>query len=191
MNMKKIGTIAGSIAAAIALSAGAASCMGPSTADQAREQRNDGIAKLRANHPVQAMDGYSPTLTNVNRWADTWDEEGKVAYVYMQRRDGAFAGYYVFDGLPVNYCVSGSPTYDFERHFGAEFLVDAPALDGAYYGGCNSDRYYGFDAVTGMYMEYTDGSVLTATVVDQPLSLDEQPFAYGSTIEDVEKGSGD
>lgn len=163
----------------------------PTTAEKVAAERNKGVDEIRSQQKVNPMK-WSPTLSTINRWAETWGQQGKVSYVYMQRQDGEFAGYYVLDGLPVNYCVSGSPTYDmYDVHgdsMGPSLNVPAPALDGAYYGGCDSSRYYGFDAVTGQYIEYTDGLVLTAVLSDQPLSLDKQPRALGgSTIEEVER----
>ena len=162
---------------------------GKSATAEAQQARSKGVERLRAEQKVKTMD-WSPTLNTVNRWAETWGQKGKVSYVYMQRQDGSYAGYYVLDGLPVNYCVSGAPTYDREDIPGDENdikeQVPAPASDGAYYGGCDASRYYGFDAVTGQYLEYTDGFVMTAVVSDQPLPMKNQPKPFGSSIDDVE-----
>lgn len=164
----------------------------PSASNTANKTRDKAVESIRKNQPVQVM-GYSPTLETINRWAKTWGQKGKVSYVYMQRNDGTFAGYYVLSGLPVNYCVGGSPPYTMSDLPGdgtsADQKVPAPGLDGAYYGGCDASRYYGFDAVTGQYIEYTDGFVLTAVLSDQPLPLDKQPIPFGSSIEDVEAAS--
>jgi hypothetical protein len=144
----------------------------PTTADKTAEARSKAVDKIRENQPVQAMP-YSPTLDTINRWAKLWGQKGQVSYVYMQKADGTYAGYYVLSGLPVSYCVGGSPPYDYHDIPGddddVEEQVPAPGLDGAYYGGCNANRYYGFDAVTGQYIEYTDGYVLTAVLSNQPL----------------------
>lgn len=162
----------------------------PSAAAKANADRDKSVETIRKTQPVRTMD-YSPTLETINRWSDTWGQEGAVAYVYMQRQDGTMDGYYVLDGLPVNYCVSGSPTYTMEDLPGDETTADqqvpAPGLDGAYYGGCDASRYYGFDAVTGQYIEYTDGYIVTARLSNQPLPLDKQPPAYVSSIEDLKK----
>jgi hypothetical protein len=177
------------IAATILLSASSCDSQ-PSAADKARAARNQGVEQIRAQQPVQAMT-YSPTLDTINGWAKTWGTPGKVSYVYMQRADGTFAGYYVMKGLPVSYCASGSPTYDLIDTPGdgsneKNQQVPAAGLDGAYYGGSgNCDRYYGFDAVTNQYLEYTDGLVLTAVLSDQPLSLDRQPRPFASSIAEV------
>lgn len=161
----------------------------PSAAEQASQDRNRAVEQIRQRQPVTPMT-FSPTIQTINKWAETWGQEGQVAYVYMQRQDGSYAGYYVLDGLPVNYCVSGSPTYDIIDSEGdgdsyPDRQVPAPGLDGAYYGNCDANRYYGFDAVTGQYVEYTDGFVLTAVLSNQPLPLDKQPEPYVSSVEEV------
>lgn len=188
---RKILTVLAAVGLAGALSAGAASCASePSSGrDTAEKQRNQGIEQVRANQPVKPMP-WSPTLNTIDRWASTWGQEGKVSYVYMQRADGEFAGYYVLSGLPVNYCVSATPVDEEVPVYGSgpNPLGTAPALDSAYYGGCDENRYYGFDAVSGQYIEYTDGFVLTAVLSDSPLPLDKQPRPFGSSIEDVKKG---
>lgn len=175
---------------ALALAGSVAACEEETATSTAQKDRTKGVESLRKEQKVKTMD-WSPTLNNVNRWADTWGRKGKVSYVYMQRQDGTFAGYYVLDGLPVNYCTSGAPTYTWEDKpddgSNVKYKVEAPASDGAYYGGCDASRYYGFDSVTGAYIEYTDGYVLTAVLSDQPLDLDKQPQPYGSSIEDVKK----
>lgn len=163
----------------------------PDVVEQQQAAKAQSVAQIRANQPVQPM-SYSPTLQTINDWAKTWGKKNKVSYVYMQRADGEYAGYYVLKGLPVSYCVGGSPPYDvrgFHQAGGGttDSPVPAPGLDGAYYGGCNANRYYGFDAVTGQYIEYTDGYVLTAVLSDSPLPLDKQPHPFVSSIEDVKK----
>lgn len=188
--MRRLTNIIFAALAALALVIGLAACEGePSAANKANETRDKAVEGIRKNQPVQPM-SYSPTLETINRWAKTWGQKGKVSYVYMQRADGTFAGYYVLDGLPVNYCVGGSPPYTMSDLPGdqdsADQKVPAPGLDGAYYGGCDASRYYGFDAVSGQYVEYTDGFVLTAVLSDSPLPLDKQPLPFGSSIEDVQ-----
>lgn len=162
----------------------------PDAQEQTRQDRTKAVEAIRKEQPVQNMT-FSPTLDTINRWAKTWGQKGKVSYVYMQRQDGTFAGYYVIDGLPVNYCVGGSPPYDYVDIRGdentADVQVPAPGLDGAYYGGCDASRYYGFDAVTGQYIEYTDGMVLTAVLSDSPLPMSKQPIPFGSSIAEVRK----
>lgn len=180
---------------AIALVFGLAACGEPaakSTAEKAADARNQGVDQIRTQQGVNPM-SYSPTLATIDAWTKIWGRKGQVAYVYMKNNDGTLDGYYVFKGLPVNYCVSGSPTYDMVGNGGysdgayAKVPVPAPALDAAYYGGCDANRYYGQDAITGQIIEYEDGFIQTAVVSSSPLPLDKQPKAYVSSIEDVKQ----
>lgn len=191
--MNRLRVACAAIAVLLALPLLAACDNNSSVAQTAAAARDKGVEAIRKQQPVHAMT-YSPTLDTINGWADTWGQKGKVSYVYMQRADGSFAGYYVLKGLPVNYCVGGSPPYDYVDIKGdgdtSDVQVPAPGLDGAYYGGCDASRYYGFDAVTGQYIEYTDGFVLTAVLSDQPLPMAKQPHPFGSSIADVKKAQG-
>lgn len=184
--IKKI--LAGATAAVAAFALSGCGEPGTDATRSAQKARTEAVENIRANQPVEKM-SYSPTLDTINGWVKVWNDPSAVSYVYMKRADGTLDGYYVLKGLPVNYCVSGSPTYDWVDipgdGSGANTQVPAPALDGAYYGGCDASRYYGFDAVTGQYLEYTDGFIMTAQLSNQPLPLDKQPPAYISSIEDV------
>ncbi len=160
----------------------------PSASEQARSDRTRGVEDIRENQPVEAM-RYSPTLATIQKWVTTWGQEGTVAYVYMKKQTGEVDGYFVMDGPPVSMCTSGSPTYDFENRDGIsgdqDLVVPAPGLDGAYYGGCDADRYYGFDAVTGQYLEYTDGFITTAMLSNQPIpQMSDNP--YVSSVDEVQ-----
>lgn len=190
MRSRMIKIVAVIIAALFAVTLTGCESSPPSAAEKAASDRNKGVDTIRKNQPVSPME-HSPTLKTIDRWTKTWGKKGTVAYVYMKRQDGTLDGYYVLDGPPVNYCVSGSPTYDMvEEDLGeskGKMMVPAPGLDGAYYGGCDPSRYYGFDAVTGQVIEYTDGFIMTAQLSDQPLPLDKQPKPYVSSIEDVNK----
>jgi hypothetical protein len=132
------------------------------------------------------------TRISVNGWIATWDEPGKLAYVYLQGANGELLGYYILEGLPVSYCVSLTPTYTWEDIPGdgssTKAQVPAPAMDGVYYGGAGAcNTYYGFDAGTGAYIEYTAGLGINVLLYDQPLPRqDVQPLGF-STIEDVEE----
>ena len=174
---------------AVALAGTLAACSDETSSEQkAQESRSKGMENLRAKQKPVTME-WSPILDSVDRRNKTWEKKGKVSYIYMQRQDGSFAGYYVMDGLPVSYCTSGAPTFNWQDipNDGAstQQQVPAPAGDGAYYTGCDANRYYGFDALTGQYLEYTDGMVLTAVLSDQPLELDKQPRPFGSSVAEV------
>lgn len=149
------------------------------------EKRTEAHQGLEESQPAKTLD-YSPTRETINFWIDTWDEPGKLSYVYLQNTDGEVIGYYVLEGLPVSYCAQISHP---QKTVGSSSrsVVKAPANDGAYYGDGNCDTYYGKDATTGAYIEYTAGMGINVLLYDQPLPNqgDADPLGPTST-DDVE-----
>lgn len=149
----------------------AAGCDVNESAQQEREARQAGYDQLIANQPAETM-GYSPTRETINGWVNTWDEPGKLAYVYLQNANGEY-GYFITVGPPVSYCAQNAPMHEWDRpHSQAErYLVEAPSLDGAYYSGAQCNAYYAFDANTGAYVEFTIGANQSFFLYDQPMEL--------------------
>jgi len=170
----------------------------PSSSAQEREAevRQSNLNRLASAQPAQTM-SYSPTRATVNFWMETWDEPGKLSYVYLSGSAGNLLGYYVLEGLPVSYCVGITQPYDIIRvdtanipdgkggdFDDADAVVAAPGMDGAYYGGCNDRTYYGKDATTGSYLEWTVGMGQNVFLYDQPQPRqDVEPLGY-TLIED-------
>lgn len=140
--------------------------------------------RLVANQPAGTMN-YSPTRATKNFWIETWDEPGKLAYVYMQNANGDLLGYYVFEGLPVSYCVSLIPPYQIYDGYDNDIAVPAPSVDGTYASSANCSTYYGKDATTGQYMEYTVGFGINILTYEMPLPRqDVQPLGW-TTLDQV------
>lgn len=149
--------------------------------EQGRQQGN--YENLVAKQPAKSMK-HSSTRDTVNFWMETWDKPNKLSYVYLQASNGQLVGYYIFKGLPVSYCVSLTPPFRLEGNSnGALVVVPAPAMDGVYYGGegaCNT--YYGRDATTDSYMEYTVGTGISALIYEEPLPRqDVEPLGFTET----------
>lgn len=185
---RKVTVVAAGIAAALLL--GASSCGNedsPQASESNRQQSN--YERLTAQQPANSAD-YSPSRETINFWLDTWGQEpGKLSYVYLLASNGQMVGYFIFEGLPVSYCASLTPTYRWEDipndggH--AHTQVPAPAMDGVYYSGGQCQAYYGKDAVSGSYMEYTIGNGISALVYDRPLPRqDVEPLGV-ATVETV------
>jgi len=160
----------------------------PSGQEQETEAQQSGYEALVANQPTREMN-YSPTRETINFWIDTWDEPGKLSFVYLMAANGQNIGYYVFEGLPVSYCASQTPNYRVQRSQYGNLQLPAPAMDGVYYSGAECDVYYGRDASTGTYMEFSAGQGINFMLFEEPLPRqDLEPLGF-TTIEDVEDGS--
>lgn len=176
----------GVILAALALVFGLAACTGePSAQSNEREKQQSTYEKLTANQPAGSM-SYSPTRETINFWIDTWDEPGKLAYVYLQGANGELLGYYVLEGLPVSYCASLTPTYGIDSSSNGKVTYPRPAMDGVYYSGGQCDTYYGKDATSGSYIEYTAGLGINVLLYEQPLPRQDVEPLGPTVVEDVE-----
>lgn len=162
--------------------------VGACTDDGAREKeadkRDSAYADMIADQPV-ATPEYSSDRENINFWVETWGQtEGKLAYVYLLDSQGEFIGYYILKGLPTSKCKMGTPTWDYQRYKGSDFMVDAPSMGGTYSSGSGEcDTYYGQDASTGSYVEFAIGNAMTMLTFDQAYPLPEgvDPPALGFT----------
>lgn len=150
--------------------------------------RNNGYARLARQQPAHTMD-YSPSRDTINFWIDTWGKPGKLSYVYLLASNGQMIGYYVFKGLPVSYCASLTPNYDFlddvtdvqgkTHNVAGVQQVPAPGVDGVYYSGGQCSAYYGKDATTNSYIEYTVGQGISALIYERPLPRqDVEPLGF-------------
>lgn len=188
-HMTKIGTAT----AAVAMMFGVTACNGDDNSSQGSESkaRQAGYDQMVKNQPADVMN-YSPTRATINKWIETWDEPGKLAFVYLQNANGEY-GYFITEGPPVSYCAMLTPTYEFQRPYSGSgqngHLVPAPGMDGAYYSGEQCNAYYAIDATTGAYLEFTVGANQSFFLYDQPMQL---PTFEGaeplgpSEIDDVE-----
>lgn len=166
-------------------------CADESTSAQNNEQklRQGTYQRLAAAQPAKPMD-YSPSRDTINFWIDTWGKApGKNSYVYLLASNGQMIGYYVFKGLPVSYCAALTPNYEFvddfvdvdgDRHnVEGAFQVPAPGVDGVYYSGGQCSAYYGKDASTNQYIEYTVGQGISALIYERPLPRqDVEPLGF-------------
>lgn len=157
------------------------------------QTRDRNLKGMIDKQPAVGMD-YSPTRENMIKWADKWEEQGKLAYVYFFYANGQPAGYFIFEGLPTSYCASLTPPVtttdnDKENGYSTEGLVTfpAPALDGAYYSGSGCNQFYGYEAGTGNYFEFSEGGSFNYFLSESPLTnLKMNPIGT-TTEEDAKK----
>lgn len=160
-------------------------CSARDDSSQSRESqsRQSSYDRQVANQPARTM-GYSPTRETINFWIATWDKPNKLSFVYLIASNGQKVGYFVFKGLPVSYCASLTPNYEFRDVPGdgdsvPDFQVPAPGVDGVYYSGGQCNTYYGRDATTNSYLEYNVGTGISALVYERPLPLsDVEPLGF-------------
>lgn len=170
--MKRLGALVAVLAVVLTLT----SCEdsesdGTKSENSTRSKNYDSLVKKQ---PAHAMD-YSPTRDTKNFWIDTWDQKGKVSYVYLLNQDGEPYSYAVFKRLPVTYCTSLVPPVQKVSIDGqgenVDTYVPAPSIDGTYASSSNCATQYGEDATTGAYVEFTPGMGTTVLLRDQPLPV--------------------
>lgn len=150
------------------------------TANSERKIRKGGYERLAAAQPASTMN-YSPTRETINFWIKTWDKPGKLAYVYLIAANGEPIGYYVFRGPPVSMCAALTPTYDLHDSSNGNLMLPAPGVDGVYYSGGQCSAYYGRDATSNSYVEYTVGQGISALIYDRPLPRQDMGRPLGFT----------
>ncbi|MDT0476214.1 hypothetical protein RM863_29225 [Streptomyces sp. DSM 41014] len=180
---------------ASALLFGATACTGDDNSSRQKESRarSSNYDQLVARQPARTG-SYSPTRETKNFWVDTWMKTpNKLSYVYIQNASGAY-GYFVLKGLPVSYCVSLLPPEVKTRgdlgEYDGDLIVQGPSMDGTYSSNTNCGAYYGKDATTGAYVEFSVGQNQSYFLYDQPLELPQFQGAKPlgpSRIEDVKK----
>lgn len=190
MRKRVLTTVAAGLFAVMLLGAGSCGGDSPNAQGQERDRQQTNYERLTAAEPaLQAQDPM--TRRTVNFWTETWgNEPGKLSYVYMMASNGQLIGYYIFEGLPVSYCVSLTPTYNFERPYHDSgqngHMVTAPAMDGVFYSGQGCNVLYGKDATTGSYLEFSIGNGINYLLYEQPLPRqDVEPLGF-TQIEDVD-----
>jgi hypothetical protein len=157
---------------ALLVGGGLSACgIGGDKSGQHKESGNNQKAynKMVDQDPAHQM-VYSPTRKTINFWIDTWNKPGQLAYVYLMNNTGTLIGYFVFKGPPVSMCTALTPTYKIYKSSNGNVLTPAPAADGVYYSGGECNTYYGQDAQTGAYVEFSVGQALAMLLYSQPLS---------------------
>lgn len=109
------------------------------------------------------------TRETVNFFTETWNEEGQLAYVYLQNSEGKMIGYYALDGPPVSMCTALTPPDRVDGNSSSRVVRQAPGIDGVYRSSEDCSRYFGKDASTGSYVEFTVGMGINMLLYTEPL----------------------
>ncbi|MFW6723843.1 hypothetical protein ACHZ98_27545 [Streptomyces sp. MAR4 CNY-716] len=169
--MRRLTRALTALAATAALAFTAVACTDDSSQAQESRTKQSGYDRMVQRQPANAMT-YSPTRETINKWVDNWEKPGKLSYVYLQNANGEY-GYFVLEGLPVSYCAMLTPPEDVDTSSTGMVTKTAPGMDGVYYSGGQCSAYYGFDATTGAYLEFTIGSNQSFFLYDKPMALPE------------------
>lgn len=168
--MKKTARALFASTAVLGLTLGLASCT-DSSQEKEQNAKQKTYDRLVSSQPAKAME-YSPTRDSINEWVETWGKKGKLSYVYIQNGSGEY-GYFVMKGLPVPRCKMLTPTEKVDSSTNGKVVVQQPGMDGTYSSGSTCNAYYGFDATTGAYLEFTVGMNQSFFLFDQPMSMPE------------------
>ncbi|MFE0490170.1 hypothetical protein [Streptomyces griseoaurantiacus] len=166
------------VLAVLAIGLGASACSLDDDKPSARTKESKAVdsnyKRLVAKQPAHTLD-YSPTRDTKNFWIDTWGKTpGKLSYVYLQDAAGRW-GYFILKGLPVTYCVSLLPPEQKTRvdvgEYEGETFVQAPSMDGTFSSNSNCTSYYGKDATSGAYVEWSVGANQSYLLYSEPMDL--------------------
>ena len=125
--------------------------------------------KLSEKEPAKEMTNPK-TRETINFFTETWNVKGQLAYVYLQNSNGDMIGFYVLDGPPVSMCTSLTPNYRVDSGSNGKVVTPAPGTDGVFYGEGDCSRYYGKDASSGTYVEFTVGMGINMLLYTEPLT---------------------
>ncbi len=94
-------------------------------------------------------------------------------YVYILGDNGNVIGYYVAQTAPVNSCTFLSSSQLVHSTRNGKVVLDAPSLDGIYYGEASCDSWFWFDGATDALIQIRGVKFFTS---DVPLSLEAEPI---------------
>lgn len=164
--LKKTGVVAALIAATLL-----AACVPEQTQKQGERTQEDIMKRAIQSVPVPQTRNFL-TRESVAKWLERQDVPDRPHYVYVFSDMGQVIGYYVAQSRPV--CTNTFMTPP-KRTVGgnSRAVIDAPALDGVYYGSGPCDQWFFFDAATDAMIELSGFKIFTS---DQPLALNAEPI---------------
>lgn len=175
--MRRLKLTLAAVLTALAVVLGATACVSadkPTSRAKENTARQSNYDRLVAKQPAATVD-WSPTRDTKNFWIKTWGKTpNKLSYVYLQDAQGRW-GYFILKGLPVTYCVSLLPpetkvSGDLGQ-YGGDLIVQGPSMDGTYSSNSNCSSYYGQDATTGAYVEWSVGANQSYLLYSEPMDL--------------------
>lgn len=138
------------------------------------------FARAEARYPLPHTENF-PLRKSLIDMTKREDLDNHPWYIYVLADTGNVIGYYVGKTVPINACNFLSTTQTFEDVPGdgddiPDFEVQAPSIDGIYYGDSNCSQWVFFDYSTNAEVKLGDVKFFTA---DKPLNLDAEPIKLG------------
>lgn len=158
---------------------GASECDDTGADDVQREKsikaRTDTFARAEAKVPLPRTNNF-PLRSLLAEMTRREDLPNHPWYTYLLGEQGNVVGYYVSKTVPVNKCNFLSSTEKVKNagyDDNAAVLLQAPSLDGIYYGKADCNVWVMQDYSTGALISF--GGV-PFTTADKPLNLDAEPI---------------
>lgn len=181
MTKNRLAKLCSTCVVIMAMAAGLSACE-DDTKETETKAKLAAYEKLVAAQPAKTMD-YSPTREALNQWVTTWGKPGKLSYVYIQNMKGDY-GYFVMKGLPVPRCKMLTANTRVTGSNQNLINEEIPGMDGTYTSGGTCNTYFGYDATTNVYLEFTVGMGQSYFVFGEPVTLPEFKDAHqmGPTV---------
>ena len=163
-----------------------------STRDKGAAEQEAVMSRAQDAVPVPQVQNFL-TRQSVAKWMKRMDKPNKIFYVYITGDNGNIVGYYTAQNRPTSSCTLMTPSDRIQQkllgegsdgqtvHWSKSHVVDAPALDGVYYGSAQCAGVFFFDAATDAYIEINGYHYM---VTDQPLKVEAQPLSIAASEAD-------
>lgn len=168
--MRRLKQVVGVAVTGLLLLVGLAAC------DEGADQRQTAI-EGRWNNMEQAVTKY-PDPKQINfpirqalvKYTQRQDAVNHPWYIYIMGMNGNYVGYFVGQTYPVNACNFLSSTQQVNTYGSSgNAVIEAPSLDGVYYGNSQCDVFFFFDSATDSMQTFKAPMFFAS---DMPLDLD-------------------
>lgn len=150
----------------------ATACMEPDDREKAVEKREEVLSRAEQVAPVPENVNF-PIRKALVEFTERQDEINHPWYIYILGMDGTYVGYFIGKTYPINACNFLSSSQIVGGNSNGAVVLDAPSLDGVYYGGggaaSNCNSYFFFDVVTNSMQTFVAPMWFAS---DAPLDLD-------------------
>lgn len=136
------------------------------------ETQQNFMEEAQSQEPTYDVNHYL-TRKYVNKWMKRMDTPTNVFYIYIFADTGNCVGYYVAQYKPISTATFLTPPDKAEDLGQSGPSVQAPALDGVYYGEGAGAEYFWFDAETDAMLNLKGLNYIAS---DKPLSINAEPI---------------